>query len=483
MAEKKKNKKYVKIITRIIGVLSVIISIIFIGMMFYSNIIPNKFLYPAMIFILIFTLLCTILIFKNKAKIVLSVILLITSSLCLLGSNYFYQTIHFMDVINNQTEETDLYYVVVLKQSKYKNIDDIENQEMGMMESQDDNFNKALERLHVSTKEKNYQDPLQLANDLLNQKIEVIFVKNIFKDLYDDEVKNFKENTKILYEVSVKTTKENISKKMDMTKEPFSLYISGIDVYGDMMTKSQSDVNIIMTVNPNTHEILLTSIPRDYYVQLHGTTGRKDKLTHAAYYGINMSVTTLEDLLNTKINHYFRVNFDAVIKVVDAIGGIDVYSDKAFRSTTMSSIYINEGWNHLNGKEALAFSRERKSYATGDRHRGENQQNVIKAMVNKVTSSPALLTNYNEIMNILTGSFQTDIETKEMSDLIKFQLDKMPSWNIKTYNLNGTDSENLTYSLGSLVRYVMEPDMKTVEQGSKYINGMLEGKTFKELGL
>ena len=268
-----------------------------------------------------------------------------------------------------------------------------------------------------------------------------------------------------------------------MTKEPFSLYISGIDVYGDMMTKSQSDVNIIMTVNPNTHEILLTSIPRDYYVQLHGTTGRKDKLTHAAYYGINMSVTTLEDLLNTKINHYFRVNFDAVIKVVDAIGGIDVYSDKAFRSTTMSSIYINEGWNHLNGKEALAFSRERKSYATGDRHRGENQQNVIKAMVNKVTSSPALLTNYNEIMNILTGSFQTDIETKEMSDLIKFQLDKMPSWNIKTYNLNGTDSENLTYSLGSLVRYVMEPDMKTVEQGSKYINGMLEGKTFKELGL
>ena len=186
MAEKKKNNKYVKIITRIIGVLSVIISIIFIGMMFYSNIIPNKFLYPAMIFILIFTLLCTILIFKNKAKIVLSVILLITSSLCLLGSNYFYQTIHFMDVINNQTEEADLYYVVVLKQSKYKNIDDIEHQEMGMMESQDDNFNKALERLHVSTKEKNYQDPLQLANDLLNQKIEVIFVKNIFKDLYDE---------------------------------------------------------------------------------------------------------------------------------------------------------------------------------------------------------------------------------------------------------------------------------------------------------
>lgn len=474
-----------KIISKIISIISLILMSIFIILMFYSNVVPNKYLYPIIIIVLLITIILSILIFKNKAKIISSIILIIMSILYILGSNYFYKAIHLMDVINNNKEETELYYVVVLKDSSYNDIKDINNKEVSMIKEESENFNKALKELKnkVKIKENNYKEPLTLANDLLNKKTDIIFIKNIHKDLYDTEIDGFKDKTKILAEIKIKTKTENISKTVNIKEEPFNVYISGIDAYGDIMTKSQGDVNIIMTVNPNAHEILLTSIPRDYYVQLHGTTGVKDKLTHAAYYGINMSITTLEDLLNTKINHYFRVNFDTLIKVVDAIGGIDVYSDQSFEGYSGETVYIKKGWNHFNGKEALAFSRERKIYATGDRRRGENQQNVLKAIMTKVSTTPALLTNYNEIMNVLNGSFQTDIETNEMTKFIKYQIDKMPSWNIKTYNLNGYNSYNVTYSLGSLVRFVMEPDMKTVEQGSNYINGMLEGKTFNELGL
>ena len=224
--------------------------------------------------------------------------------------------------------------------------------------------------------------------------------------------------------------------------------------------------------------MLLTTIPRDYYVQLHGTKGLKDKLTHAGIYGINMSINTIEDLLDMDIDYYARVNFDTVVHLVNELGGINVYSDK-----NLSFCNIKEGYNYLMGDCALRFARERKSYETGDRHRGENQEEVIKAIINKVETSSSLLTKYNSILKNLEGDFETNATLEEIKNLVKLQVSNMPKWSIKTYNLNGRDSHNYTYSGGNRVLYVMEPDEASVNKTKEIIKAVLEGKTFEEIGI
>ena len=240
---------------------------------------------------------------------------------------------------------------------------------------------------------------------------------------------------------------------------------------------------MLVTVNTKNHEILLTSIPRDYYVQLHDTTGYKDKLTHAGIYGINMSVNTIQDFLDINIDYYVRVNFSTLIDVVDIIGGIDVYSDKGFIPWTNTKLYIPEGNVHMNGAMALAFARERYTYQEGDRHRVQNQQDVITAIIKKVTSSTTILTKYTTLLDELSNSFETNIKTSTITTLMKHQLDKMPSWTIKNYSLNGSDSYDYTYSAGMQKLYVMIPDKETVAKAKEYIDGMENGKTLKELGL
>ena len=234
---------------------------------------------------------------------------------------------------------------------------------------------------------------------------------------------------------------------------------------------------MLAVVNPLTNHILLVNTPRDYYVQLAGTTGYKDKLTHAGIYGIEKSIKTLEDLYDIDITHYLRVNFNTVIKVVDIIGGIDIYSDKAFTCYTNTKVHVKEGLNHFGGKEALAYARERYAYTTGDHHRGENQQQVIKAIFEKVTTSTILISKYNTILNSLNGSFQTDMSMNEITSFIKHQLDKMPNWTIDTTAVTGTGAMDYTHSMGSKLKlYVMKPDENSIEKAKEKINEVLNEK-------
>ena len=223
---------------------------------------------------------------------------------------------------------------------------------------------------------------------------------------------------------------------------------------------------------------MLTTIPRDYYVQLNGTTGYKDKLTHAGIYGIDKSVKTVEDLLNIKINYYVRVNFDTVVNLVNQIGGISIYSDQNLKFCN-----IKKGYNDLNGDCALRFARERHSYQTGDRHRGENQEEVIRAIIDKVGNSSAILTKYNSIISNLQNNFETDVSSKTIKEYIKMQTKDMPKWSVKNLNLNGYDSHNYTYSYPTTKLYVMQPDINTVNKASEVINQILNNKTFSELGI
>ena len=349
---------------------------------------------------------------------------------------------------------------------------------MGIYVSPIDTYKDAREQLEKKVKTKNidYEDQEKLANDLLVENVDAIFISESNKTNLDEEVDGFKDQTKVIETITVKQKSKNIVKKVKVTKQSFNIFVSGIDTYGKISSVSRSDVNMIVTVNPETHTILLTSIPRDYYVQLHGTTGNKDKLTHAGIYGVDKSVTTVEDLFDIDINYYVKVNFSTLINVVDIIGGIDINSDKAFNAWTNRSVWVKKGWNHFNGKQALAYARERYSYQEGDRHRIRNQQDVITAIMNKMLTSKTLISKYDSLLNTLEGSFQTNMNMGDLTSLIKKQIDEMPKWEIISQSVNGTDSSNITYSYPGQKLYVMEPDLSKVEKASVKIKEVLDGK-------
>ena len=251
----------------------------------------------------------------------------------------------------------------------------------------------------------------------------------------------------------------------------FTMYISGIDSRSGLIAKSRSDVNIIATVNVDTRQVLLISTPRDFYVPLPISNGIPDKLTHAGIYGIDVSMGTLEMLYGTEIDYYFRVNFSGFEKIIDALGGITVHSDYTF---TAGGYNYYEGENTLNGAEALRFARERKSFSSGDRQRGKNQMAVIEAVIQKAMS-PAILAGYMDIMESVSGSFETSMPYDVIAELVRDQLDKGGSWNIVSYSVDGTGDNQIPYSM-STSAYVMIPDQSTVDAAIAKIQQVKNGE-------
>ena len=264
-----------------------------------------------------------------------------------------------------------------------------------------------------------------------------------------------------------------------ITKEPFVVYLSGVDTRGDLTDKARSDVNIIAAVNPVTKQVVLINTPRDYYVDLAGTNS-KDKLTHAGLYGVQTSMDTLGNLYGVDVQHYIRINFAGFINIIDALGGVDVYSDQAFTSVGSPGYYdpttFVEGWNHLDGKAALAFARERHAFKTGDVQRGINQMKVIDAMLNKI-KSPALLMGFTKILDAVADSFVTSLSTNQISALVRMQLSDFAEWNIERYTVTGTSgSSTKCYSAKGQKLYVMKPDEASVAKAKEMIAAVLGGE-------
>lgn len=466
MSKKKKNKK-VDLFSKFMFIIYILISLITIGIIITLNILPIKYILIGLSIYAIITLIFGILLInkniKKQVKLVVNIICILFIIIFCLVFNYLNKTLNFMDKILAKEYQIEEYYVLALKSSSYENVNQVTNLQIGIYNN-DENYKKALDELDkkIDFKVKMYDNYVEVATALLENKEEVILMSSSFKIILEEQLDEFEENVKILDTISIKVKNESIAENIDVTKESFNVYISGIDIYGNISLVSRSDVNMIATINPKTHEVLLTSIPRDYYVKLHDTIGYKDKLTHAGLYGINMSMTTLEDLFGIDIDYYVRVNFTTLINLVDAIGGINVYSDKTFTAYTNSSCKYVKGNNTLNGKCALAFSRERYAYEEGDRHRVQNQQDVLKAILNKALSSKTLITKYTSILESLGSSFQTNIPKDNIYSLVNMQLDEMPDWNIESISVNGSDSYNYTYSYSASKLYVMEPNMKTV---------------------
>ena len=452
-------------------------SIISVYLGFNITIIPDIALYLIILFYLINLILIAILLFRKKKiliifGIILSIILIITN----VGLIFAYNRINnFFDKITNTEYETNNYSVMVLKDSSFSKLDDITN--IGLFYNEiDKNYKDAITELDDKKKidKKEYDNVLMLVSDFLTKKIDAIFINENYIDIIDESELDFREKIKTIDTITINTeVKQNRQLLNDITKlNSFNIYISGIDTYGAINTVSRSDVNIIATVNIKDNKILLTNTPRDYYVQLHGTTGNKDKLTHAGVYGIDMSIKTLEDLYETNIDYYVRVNFNSLITLVDAIGGIDIYSDADFG---WGYNHVNYGWNHFDGNQALNYSRQRKVYLEGDRHRGQNQQQVIEAIFKKVTESKDINT-YLKLLDTLENSFQTNIDKKMINGFINLQVKNNYNWQFESIQVNGYDSGNYTYSYPGQYLYVMEPDYETLNNAKNKIKETLGNK-------
>lgn len=410
---------------------------------------------------------------KKKVKKVISIFAVIVLILMTGANFYIGKTLGVLHNNGDSKYKLGNYSVIVLENSNYKELKDIANEKVGYFKNfaGSDVANKKLQS-EVKITFKEYSTTDSLVNDLLNSKINVIVLEDSIKNIMIEEIENFEKDTKVIYTFTVQIKVETTLKEVNVAFEPFAIYISGIDTYGEISSVSRSDVNMVMVVNPEKHQILLISLPRDYYVQLHGTTGTKDKLTHAGIYGIDMSIQTIEDLLQLNINYYVKVNFTSVVDIVDALGGLDVYSEYTF--TSYSGYSFKKGMNSVNGEQALDFARTRKAFKEGDRQRGKNQQALIKAMIDKATDK-SIITKYNSLLDAVNGKYQTNMSVKTLTSLIKSQLNDITGWNIHTYSLTGRDATDYTYTYNQLL-YVMKPNDKSVNEAIQLIDDILKGK-------
>lgn len=471
----RKDNKALDTFFKLIAFAYVVITIIFYIAILKLNLLPGWVITIFTIAEIVFTLAMVIGLVKRHKTYTLTVISLIiilfVSGIYIYVTNYALATISFLGDVFQETKETDEYYLIVRKDSSYAKIEDIKDKNVYFFQVVDDVKSEVTKKVRVALV--NQENLLDLGNKLIGKNVDVILTSATQYSMLGDEIKNFKESTKILYtikhEIQTSTKTAETGSKYSVKSGKFNVYISGIDTSGNISNVSRSDANILMTVNTDTHEALLTSIPRDYYVTLH-SYGAKDKLTHSGIYGVNETVKTAEDLLDTDINYYVRVNFTTVIKLVDKLGGIDVYSDYNF---SRNGYNFKKGYNHINGDAALVFSRERYSFASGDNQRVKNQQHVIEAIMKKVLNSTTLLTKYTDILDSLKGSFQTNIAQDDISSLVKDQINNMSSWTIKSNSLTGTGASSSTYSMGSTKLYVMVPNSTSVISAKEKIDEVL----------
>ncbi len=483
MASKKKNKQIKPKTKKAICILSAILFFVFLFIslllminIFKLNMLPFKIVLPIMLVDITLIVLFAIFSLKQKIKWKIKVvcdIFMVILSICLFFANHYIdRTISFFKTVTDNNYEVENYYVLVLKDSKLKNKDDLLDKKVGFVDKLG-TTNEALDKLkeEVTFENVNIKSIFELGNALLDKDVDAILMADYHKAILDEQIEKFDSQVRILYQFTIKKETQVESTSVDITKDAFNIYLSGIDTYGDIDSIARSDVNMVITVNPTTHQILLTSIPRDYYVEL-SCYNAKDKLTHAGMYGIDCSIGTIENFLDVDINYYARVNFSSVINLVDVLGGINVYSEFTFNTY---GYQFYKGYNNVNGAYALAFSRARYNFEDGDRQRIKNQQAVIRAIVDKLLS-PAILSKYTDILEALKNSFQTNLSVSEIQKLAKYQIDKMPKWEISSISLNGSDSENYTYSFGSQLLYVMEPDISTVTYAHEMIDKIINGE-------
>lgn len=463
MKNKQKFGKYLYIVY-------IVINALFAWQVVKLNSLPTKYLLGLLTGLILVALALYFGLVKTKRKFAFNfskVLAVIISLALLFGTFYISKFGSFLGGVSGSEEKIDTVSIIVRKDSSYKTLDDIKDLVIGY---EDDNetivqsaiadFNsKAGKNLNL----KEVASYEELARQLYDGELEAIILNEAYRNFIRDEYPEFDEDTRVISEFVEKTIIDR--NNVNVSKDVFSVMISGIDVYGSISNNSRSDVNILAVVNPSTKKIVLISIPRDYYLPLACRGNAMDKLTHTGIYGVDCTMDTVGTLFGVDIDYYARVNFSSLINVVNAVGGVTVYNDQAFSAGSYS---FPAGENYLDGTKALVFVRDRKHQSDGDSGRGRNQVKVLSAIINKM-ASPALITNFSSILGSLEGSFQTNLTTGEINSLVKMQLNDMSGWDIIQEQVSGTGTSAHSYALGGNY-YMMVPDMSSVNRVKEIIN-------------
>ena len=380
--------------------------------------------------------------------------------------------------------------MIVKESSSIKNKSQLNGVSVGSLRLNEQGSKKVLKELSgegIVLNQTEYDSMTTLLEAFYNGEVDSIIINESSRSqILDMEAySNFDSNTRVVYQTSYKVkNNDSATSVSDITSKPFNVLISGSDTRGGFDENGRSDVIMIATVNPKTHTILLTSVPRDFYVTTACDAGdgcmqgALDKITHTGIHGTNTTKRTVEQLLGIEINYTFKVGFDTVTKLVDTLGGVDVYVEPGY---AVHNEYINvkEGVNHLYGEEALEYARERYAYAEGDRQRTKNQQQVLMGIVKEATK-PSVITNYAAIMDTMANTFSTTMSNAEITDLIKYQLNNNPTWKMEQYMVDGTGDTLMCAELGDAAS-VMVPDQSTVKMAKDKINAVLAGKSSEDV--
>lgn len=484
-------------------IFAIVLSIVLVataGIMVYEilklEILPSNILLPVILVIILFSLILLLLInfcaHGLATKIIFSFLVILISVAYGLGDYYLYSTASTLNIVTEQAAKSkNTVSLIVMAESPKADVQDINGSKIGVLK----NINKEgtkkslndISKQNIGYSTEKFDNVPAMLQALYEGEVDAIILNEAYRSNVSEieNYGNFNNETKVIHQTVYYTKEANNSLAVsDITSKPFTILITGNDSFGTLDEVSRSDVNMIVTINPLTSTILMTSIPRDAFVtevcdDYACNYGVEDKLTHTGIYGADTTKDTLENLLDIDINYIFRVNFSSMIDIVDALGGIDIdvaegmavsrfYSDSTLEG-------VHEGQNHLNGKRALAYSRERKAYLDGDVQRARNQQQVLQAMFKKA-SSPEIITKYSNILKAVGKAFDTNMTTKEITSFIKYQLQANPSWKFEQYVLKGENTLKVSPELGMEVSAV-ELYAYSIQTASEKIQAVLDGKS------
>lgn len=416
---------------------------------------------------------------------------------CIFGYTAVSQAISFLSSVTDQSDTVAVVNVYVLTDNPAQTLSDAADYTFGVTDFYDwENTKRAVvnveETLQKEIETKLYASVFEMVDALLNGEIDALFLNGSYVDILEEteDYTDYATLTRTLYEFLI--TEDMLDSTIDddyfeneeeeepvIINEsgkivPFVLYLSGSDTRSKVLTTSRSDVNILAVVNPNTKQILLINTPRDFYVSNPKYNGAKDKLTHCGIYGVSCSMSVLSELYDENISYYAQINFTGFETLVDAVGGITVYSNTAF--TMLHGGYdVVVGYNHFNGLQALGFARERYALSGGDNDRGKNQMKILTALIEKMSAS-TILTNYSSILNSLSGMFVTNVSQNELSSLVKMQINDMASWEVYSYAVSGKGKWASTASMPGVNLSVVIPNEDTIAHASDLIDKVMSGE-------
>lgn len=489
-----KNDLIKRIISIVFSIILVVCTLYLLIQLVTLNVLPSKFLFIVVAILFLIDTIIVILINFYSKKIVSKVILIVVTIVLSIGmgfGGYYLQKTNtmFSNITNVTSTSKNTVSVIVKESSDMQDLRDIADKKVGTLRLiglvGTETCLEDIESKDIKIEQMNYDSISNLMSAFYSGEVDVVILNESYRSNVEDieEYKNFSDNTRVIYQTTFETEDTNVANSVsDITEHPFNVLITGSDSRVGISENARSDVNMVVTVNPTTNTILLTSIPRDFYV----TTvcdaadgcqnGALDKITHTGMTGINTTKRTVENLLGIEINYTVKVGFESVTKIVDALGGIDVYVEPGYAVPELlhgNGRGVTEGVNHLDGELALAYSRERYAYTEGDRQRTKNQQQVVMGIIDKMTSS-SVLANYADLMDALGDTFQTTMSASEIQALIQYQMDKMPSWTVEQYMVDGTGDTLMCAELGQAA-YVMVPDQTTVELAKRKIAAVMDG--------